>query len=92
MHIDADDRTARVIGAAQQLMSFNKPTNGEHKSAMHYVHNNEPVDEKESSYVRYKEDLITLRPGRDYAWLDGLIEKMLRRFHCPLVEVCFQAC
>jgi len=78
---------AQILGASQQLMSFNKPTNSEHGSAMAYVHNNRPINDKEAEYVRYKEDLITLRPGREYAWLDACIERLLRWSHCRLIEV-----
>jgi hypothetical protein len=43
--------------------------------------NREPLLEEESLWVYKKEDLITLRAGREHAWLDSGIEKLLRWFH-----------
>ena len=34
-----------------------------------------------------KEDLVTLRPGREYAWLDGLLERTLKVLRCRLIKV-----
>lgn len=43
--------------------------------------------EEESGFIYEKEDLITLRPGREHAWLDGLIERILQVFRCRLTMV-----
>ena len=43
--------------------------------------------EEESAYIYEKEDLVTLRPGRDHAWLDNLLERLLRIIRCRPVEV-----
>ena len=43
--------------------------------------------EEESGFIYEKEDLITLRPGREYAWLDGMIEHILQIFRCRLTMV-----
>ena len=68
-------------------MSFNKPNDSEHRSTMAYIFNVEPVHPTESAYLTHKEDLITLRPGREYAWLDAVIEKTLQWARCGLVKV-----
>ena len=46
------------------------------------------VFEEESGWIYDKEDLITIRPGREHAWLDGLMERMLKAFQCRLLKVC----
>ncbi len=43
--------------------------------------------EQESDFIYQKEDLITLRPGREHAWLDGMIERILQIFRCRLTMV-----
>jgi predicted nucleic acid-binding Zn ribbon protein len=43
--------------------------------------------EEESGFIYEKEDLITLRPGREHAWLDGMIERILQLFRCKLTMV-----
>lgn len=68
-------------------MAFHRPSASEHRSVVTYVRNECPVDEKESEYVYCKEDLITLRPGRENAWLDRSIEKLLKVLHCSMLEV-----
>lgn len=38
--------------------------------------------EEDMGFIYEKEDLITLSPGREYAWLDGLLERTLKRLRC----------
>lgn len=35
--------------------------------------------------------MITLRRGREYAWLDDAIEHLLRLLHCRLIELIFRS-
>lgn len=51
------------------------------------MNNVKPVFEGEDEFVRRKEDLVTLRPGRESAWLDAFVERLLRMIHCSPVEV-----
>ena len=43
--------------------------------------------EEDMEFIYEKEDLVTLRPGREYAWLDGLLERMLQILRCKLIKV-----
>ncbi len=43
--------------------------------------------EKEMEYIYEKDDLVTLRPGREHAWLDGMIESILKICRCRLLRV-----
>lgn len=45
------------------------------------------LPEEESGFIYEKEDLVTLRPGREHAWLDGIIERTLHTFRCRLLKV-----
>jgi len=49
--MDANVQVAHVVGAAQQMMSFHKPTDSEHSRVMSYVHDNKPVHEREFACV-----------------------------------------
>ena len=69
-------------------MSFNKPGSGDYRSVETYINNNKPLVEDEGSYIYLKEDIVTLRAGREHAWLDTGVERMLRAINCKLVEVC----
>ena len=71
---------ASLLITAQQLVSFNKPASGDYKSVVNYMKEVEPVIQKERDWVRRLEDLITLRSGREHAWLDAGIEHLLKFF------------
>ena len=43
--------------------------------------------EEEMSWIYDKEDLVSLRPGREHAWLDGMLERLLKVCRCRLVRV-----
>ena len=86
-HSISGGHIARILSAARETMSFNKPTQDEWKSVERYVWNNKPVDEKETAFVYRKDDLITLRPGKERAWLDSSVEKGLRWLNCRPIEV-----
>lgn len=64
-------------------MGFNKPSSTEQRSVARYLENHKPVKEDERAYVEFKEDLVTLRPGREHAWLDRMIEASLRGAQKP---------
>jgi hypothetical protein len=34
------------------------------------------------SYIYRREDIITLKPGRENAWLDAFVEGTLQKFSC----------
>lgn len=38
--------------------------------------------EEDMGFIYEKEDLVTLRPGREYAWLDGLLVRTLMVLRC----------
>jgi hypothetical protein len=68
-------------------MSFNKPANDEYQSVENYIWNNKQIPEEETNFIYHKEDLVTLRPGREHAWLDSSVEKLLKWLNCNLIEV-----
>lgn len=58
---------------------------------MNFLENDCPLFEKETSFIYEKEDLITLQPGRETAFLDAfverIIERMLKLCHYKPVQV-----
>jgi len=48
----------------------------------------DPLKNKES-YIYCKEDIVTLKPGRENAWLDAVVERFLQAFSCPLTRQLF---
>jgi hypothetical protein len=39
------------------------------------------------SYIYWKEDIITLKPGRETAWLDAFIENVLQKLSSRFIRV-----
>ena len=64
---------------------MDRPSVRDYKSVKNYMENKGGhLFEEESDFVYEKEDLITLRPGREYAWLDGILERILQKCRCWL--------
>lgn len=73
---------------AQQLKALDQPSTRDYRSVLHFMENRGgQLFEEESAFIYEKADLVTLRPGREYAWLDGFIERILRTFRCKLTRV-----
>jgi hypothetical protein len=79
---------AHLIDAAFNLIRMNKPANKDYKSVLNYFWETRPVKEKDEEWITRKEDLITLRPGREHAWLDSSVEHLLKWGNSRLIEVC----
>lgn len=78
-------KTAELLTIARDLTSLNKPAARDYRSVRSYFEDKGPVVEDEK-YINYKEDIITLKPGRENAWLDAMVEKGLRKFASPTIR------
>jgi hypothetical protein len=56
----------------------NKPSARDRESVHNYIAFTKPLLEADSSFIKHTEDLITLRPGRESAWVDTIIERVLK--------------
>lgn len=87
--------TGELLLQAQQLVAMNKPAARDQQSVQCFLENGSLVDgqsirpllQGDTEFVYHKEDLITLRPGRESAWLDALVERLLKVFHCRAIQV-----
>lgn len=77
-------------------MSLQKPSNRDYESVRNFFRDLQPIVREESNFIRCKEDLITLRSGREYAGFDTFVEACLSRldkrlkkapFHSNIVQV-----
>jgi len=78
--------SAQVLVSARELAGFNRPQDRDYSSVKSYFDEESPLCNDES-YVYRREDIITLKPGRENAWLDGFVEKTLQTFSCRLIRV-----
>ncbi|KAI4277690.1 MAG: hypothetical protein LQ337_001563 [Flavoplaca oasis] len=82
---------------AQQMVSLNKPADRDHLSVQNFLESGYedngkslmPLMEGDNEFIYRKEDLITLRPGRESAWLDAFVERVLKMIHCKPVQRIF---
>ena len=78
--------SAALLQAAQAMVALSKPTTSEYTSVETFMNNEKPLVEEEGSFIYRKEDLVTLRPGREHAWLDSTVEKVLRVVDCSMIQ------
>ena len=77
---------ANLISTARELAEYSKPPEQDFLSVESYFDGRKPVCNPES-YIYFKEDLITLKPGRGEVWLDSLLWAFLRKISCNLTRV-----
>lgn len=76
---------------------MNKPASRDYESLLNFMENGyelngesiRPLLKEDSKFLYQKEDLITLRPGRESAWLDASIERVLRMANSSPIRVRF---
>lgn len=73
-----------MFQAGQRMIAGNRPTSAEVSSVENYLRNTKPLAKSEQEYIQHREDLVTLRPGRDHAFLDCFIETCLHALQGPL--------
>lgn len=79
----------QLLFNAQQLAATNKPTKRDYNSVASVVCGYKYLCADDSSFVSHREDLITLRPGRESAWLDAFVERGLKLFPRGMVKRVF---
>lgn len=78
---------AELLLKAQQLKALERPSNRDYRSVLNFMENDGgQLFEEDMGFIYEKEDLVTLRPGREYAWLDALLERMLKVLRCKLIR------
>lgn len=70
------------------MIAMHRPAKVDYTSVRTFMWNHTPIMQPEASWIDPEEDMITLRAGREHAWLDSCIERLLKCFHCSLLEVC----
>ncbi|PQE09657.1 Peptidase C14 caspase domain protein [Rutstroemia sp. NJR-2017a BVV2] len=71
---------------ARALNSMSRPSETDYRSVENYIHYKKPLIDEEQSFIYEKNDLVTLREGREGAYLDKMIEKFLQTFHCVFLQ------
>lgn len=89
MHAAAVQLTVKSVDlliAAQTIAGFKTAPRRDYRSMRNFFERNAPLCPLES-YIYCREDLITLKPGRENAWLDAMVEKCLQNLPIRRIRV-----
>lgn len=77
-----------LLVKARELNAFQRPSRRDYRSFRTWFWNVKPLNyEPEEEFIRRKEDLVSLRHGREWSGFDGFIETCIRKVHCRLTQV-----
>ncbi|KAF7885145.1 hypothetical protein EAF00_010963 [Botryotinia globosa] len=74
---------------SQHLNAMNRPADSDYRSVERYIFDKKPLVDEEQGFIYEKNDLITLREGREGAYLDTMTERFLQIFHCAFLQSIF---
>lgn len=75
---------------AQHLAAINRPTEREYRSVASFIKHQAPLVDGEVDYIYHKSDVVTLRPGRETAWLDHAVLTMAKRLPKRLIDLLYR--
>ncbi|KAH7138315.1 hypothetical protein B0J11DRAFT_423338 [Dendryphion nanum] len=87
----------RLLIKARTLETFQKPSDRNYRSVRRYYNNTKPLTDVETNSIRSREDVVSLRSGREWVSfdagieniifrLDGFLQKILRLQEPPLLK------
>ncbi|KAK5732267.1 hypothetical protein LTR17_010713 [Elasticomyces elasticus] len=87
---DRLDEYDKLLVNARTVSSFQRPSNRVYRNVRKYMHNTKPLCDADMRSIRCKEDIITLRQGREYANFDGFVERALRCVDVHILKPIFK--
>lgn len=80
---------------AKDVAGMQRPSKRDWRSVKNWIDNRKPLVEKERRFILRKEDLVTLRCGREGAGFESVVERMLARtdnfltqwLNCRIIKV-----
>ncbi|TVY43735.1 hypothetical protein LOCC1_G005188 [Lachnellula occidentalis] len=79
---------AQLLIVARDLAAFSRPPTRDYLNIRKYFDEQAPLCNVES-YIYHREDIVTLKPGREHSWLDSIVESILRRLSGRIVRVVY---
>lgn len=72
---------------ARDLKSLQKPSNRDYRNFRTWFWNKKPIADREMEFIKRREDLVSLRQGREWSSFDDLVERCVQKMHCKLLQV-----
>lgn len=86
--IIAKNSTDEILAKTRDLNAFQRPSKRDYKNFRTWFWIVKPLSyELEEQFIKRKEDLVSLRHGREWSGFDGFIETCLQKVHCRLTQV-----
>ncbi|OCL10360.1 hypothetical protein AOQ84DRAFT_387569 [Glonium stellatum] len=82
-------RTGLFEPVGSSTLPLQRPTDRDYRSARTWFHNVRPIVQLEEGYIGLREDILSLRHGREWAGFDGMIESLLHKLDCKLIRKIF---
>jgi hypothetical protein len=79
-------RAARLLADAHTITGYRRPSKRDYRSIRNYFKKTAPLCALEV-YIDRKEDLITLKHGRDIAWMEVVVDKIVAKFPSGILQV-----
>ena len=94
-NVVAHHQVDTMILNARQVTSMQHPAERDWRSVKRWIMGNKPLVDEEQEFILRKEDLVTLRHGREGAGFESVVERMLRRadkfltqrLRCEIIKV-----
>jgi hypothetical protein len=83
-----------MLFKAREIAGFRKPSRGDYKSVKQWFFNKRPLLEAagEAEFVTWKEDMVSLYQGREWAVFDGVFIALIRWCNVDFIQVCLKCC
>ncbi|UPX20962.1 uncharacterized protein EKO05_0011169 [Ascochyta rabiei] len=82
-------RYDEVLMKAREMNAFQRPGNRDYGSLRRWFYYKGPLIARDADFIKRREDLVTLRQGREWAGFDGWIESSIKRLPVGLAEKLF---
>ncbi|KAF2756294.1 hypothetical protein EJ05DRAFT_96314 [Pseudovirgaria hyperparasitica] len=63
---------------SRKMTGFQRPSERNYRSVRRYINNAKPLMDADNDSIRHKEDILSLRNGREWAGFDGFVERSLQ--------------
>lgn len=72
----------------REMNTLQRPSRRDYRSFRTWFFNIKPLTwQKEEEFIKRREDLVSLRHGREWSGFDGFVESCVRKMHCDFMQV-----
>lgn len=88
LQLPADRKSDEILLKTKDVANLQRPSKRDYESVRDWFVDEQPLVSDEALYIQRKEDIVTLRSGRECASFDSLVERVLSRIDKFLTDRC----